>query len=89
MMIVNKTYKYIVFFVVLILLIPLIAMHFSEEVKWTSMDFLVGGSLLLGTGLTIDLVFRIFKSVKQRIIICALILIMFLFIWAELAVGIL
>ena len=63
-------------------------MQFTNEVSWTPFDFIVMGVLLLGTGLTCELVIRKVKKIEYRIVICAVILIAFLLIWAELAVGI-
>jgi hypothetical protein len=39
-----------------ILLIPLIAMQFSEDVTWTVFDFIFAGILLFGAGLAFELV---------------------------------
>lgn len=71
-----------------ILLIPFIAMQFTNEVDWDSTDFIIMGALLLGTGLLCELVLRIVKSTKYRIILCGGILFMLFLVWAELAVGI-
>jgi hypothetical protein len=84
----NKRLIGIVFTVGLLLLIPLIAMQFSNQVNWSLFDFAVMGTLLLGTGLLCELVLRKIKNLKHRLIICGIILIAFFFIWAELAVGI-
>jgi hypothetical protein len=35
-----------------ILMIPLVAMHFTAEVDWSPFDFIAMGILLLGTALT-------------------------------------
>jgi hypothetical protein len=72
----------------LILLIPLIAMQFSDEVVWTPADFIIMGFLLLGTGLLCELVIRKVSKTYWRIAFCLALLIMFFLIWAELAVGI-
>ena len=74
--------------VVIILLIPLIGMQFSSEVNWTVSDFVIMGTLLLGTGLLIELVLRKVKKAQDRIILCAALLAALFLIWAELAVGI-
>ncbi|MEB8328513.1 hypothetical protein OO009_04030 [Flavobacteriaceae bacterium KMM 6897] len=71
-----------------ILLIPLLAMQYSAQVNWTLSDFVVAGALLLGTGLIGELILRKITITKYRIALCAALLIGFLLIWAELAVGI-
>lgn len=71
----------------LLLLIPLTAMEFTDEVNWTLLDFLVMGVLLLGTGLACEFVLRKVTRIGHRIAICLAILVAFLLIWAELAVG--
>ncbi len=74
--------------IALILLIPLIAMQFTDEVDWTLGDFVVAALLLFGTGLLFDLVIRRVNKSKYRILIYVLITVIFFLIWAELAVGI-
>jgi len=72
----------------ILLLIPLIAMQFTDEVNWTLVDFLVAGALLLGTGIMCELVIRKINKIKYRIAGCVALLIALMLIWAELAVGI-
>ena len=84
----NKRLTGILLTVALILLVPLIAMQFSSEVTWSPTDFVAAGILLLGTGLSCELVMRKVKKIEYRIAICAAILLAFLLIWIELAVGI-
>ena len=84
----NKRLIGIVLTVVLLLLIPLIAMQFTTEVKWTLFDFSIMGGLLLGTGFGCELVLRKVKKPGHRVLICAVLLIVLFLIWAELAVGI-
>lgn len=84
----NKRLIIILTVVVIILLIPFIAMQFTEEVNWTVFDFLIAGVLLLGTGLMCEFVLRKASKTTYRIFICLVILLVFLLIWAELAVGI-
>jgi Kef-type K+ transport system membrane component KefB len=83
----NKRGIGIVLTVVFLLLIPLIAMQFTNEVNWNQSDFVVAGVLLLGTGLICELVMRKVKKTNHRIILCAVILAALLLIWIELAVG--
>jgi hypothetical protein len=70
----------------LLLLIPLISMQFSSDVVWTLSDFVIGGGFIFITGLFLDIVFR--KAGKYRAIAVIAVVIGFLYIWAELAVGI-
>lgn len=77
----------ILFTVGIILLIPLIAMQFTNEVNWTKFDFLVAGVLLLSTGLLLELGLRLVQKFTYRLALCGTILLAFFVIWAELAVG--
>lgn len=78
----------IVLTVALLLLIPLIAMQFTNEVNWSFFDFVVAGMLLLGTGLACELVIRKVRNKNYRLGILAIIAVTLFLIWAELAVGI-
>jgi len=71
----------------ILLLIPFIAMQFTNEVDWDIFDFLIMGVLLSGTGLLCELVMRKVEGRLNRIIICGAVLFVFFLIWAELAVG--
>ena len=84
----NKRLIGIVLTVGLLLLIPLVAMQFTNEVKWDSRDFVIMGVLLLGTGLMCELVIRKVKKIQHRVLLIASILVALFLIWAELAVGI-
>lgn len=74
--------------VLILLLIPFIAMQFTDEVNWSFADFLIMGVLMLGTGLLCEGVLRRVKNVSNRVLICGIILVVLLLVWAELAVGI-
>ena len=84
----NKRLITILISVPLLLLIPLIGMQFSSEINWSFFDFLVMGMLLFGVGLMFEFVLRKVPHRDNRIALIAIILIVFLLIWAELAVGI-
>jgi hypothetical protein len=84
----NKNFIIFISVVALLLLIPLIAMQFTNEVKWTLIDFIVAAALLLGTGLTCNFVMQKVKNIKLKVAICLAILAALLLIWVELAVGI-
>ncbi len=50
----NKNIIYIALTTALLLLIPLVAMRFTNEVKWTLFDFVFAGTLIFGTGLLFE-----------------------------------
>lgn len=84
----NKRIIVVLIVVAILLLIPLIAMQFNTEVDWDLRDFIIMGILLFVTGMGIEFVLRKTGSVKTRLIAVGAILLLFLLIWAELAVGI-
>jgi len=84
----NKRLLGIMLTIAVLLLIPLIAMQFTNEVDWGMLDFVVMGVLLFGTGLICEFVMRKVKKTEHRIFIIAIILVALFLIWAELAVGI-
>lgn len=84
----NKRLVTIIAVAVALLLIPLVAMNFSNEVNWSAFDFIVGGTLLIGTGLVIEFILRKIKTLKLRIIFGLVLFLVLFLIWAELAVGV-
>ena len=84
----NKRLAGIIFTAAILLLVPLVAMQFTSEVKWSFFDFLVAGFLLFGAGLLLELILRKAKTIRQRIILCVVLFVALALIWAELAVGI-
>ena len=70
------------------LLVPAVAMRFTDEVNWGPGDFLAGGALLAGTGLAYVLAKRRIAGRPGRLLLGALLAFGLLFVWAELAVGI-
>ncbi len=67
-----------------LLLIPLVAMRFTNEVNWTLLDFSVAGFLLLSAGLSCELVMRKVDNLKYRIVLCAGILATLVLVWGAL-----
>ena len=70
-----------------VLLIPLIAMQFTTEVRWDETDFTVMGALVFGTASLFVLAARRAPR-KYRWLVGALFIAAFLYLWAELAVGV-
>lgn len=83
---INK--KRAVFLPLLLLLIPLIGILFSNEVNWSFFDFIIMGILILVMSFGIKLVLKTTPKRMYRILIIGIILILFLLVWAELAVGV-
>lgn len=71
-----------------ILLLPLVAMQFTDEVNWTAFDFVAAGVLLVGAGLAWEVATRLVSSRSGRLLIGALLLLIVALIWAQGAVGI-
>jgi len=72
----------------LLLLMPLVAMQFTSEVNWGRGDFLVAGLMIGTAGLAFELVVRLTRDRRTRIVAGLLIAAVFLLTWVELAVGI-
>lgn len=71
-----------------ILLVPMIGMQLSDEWNWSPSDFIIIGALVAGTGFMIELVLHKVKNKNHRIAMAAGLILLCLYIWAELAVGI-
>ena len=77
----NKVFHWIALATGLILLIPLLA-----QWPWTLSDFVVAGTLLFGFSSAFVLAARKAQK-KHRLVIGAAFLVLFLWLWVELAVG--
>ena len=86
---VNKRFLYILLSIPLLLLIPLIAMQFTPEVNWEGFDFVAAAVILLVMGLSMELVLRMVRQPRHRVLVAIGFLVLLLLIWAELAVGVL
>lgn len=84
----NKRLILILSIISTLLLIPFLAMQFSNEVNWSLGDFVVMAILLLSTGFIFELVLRKVTSTFKRSIILFSIIFSFLIIWIEISVGI-
>ncbi len=72
-----------------LLLLPAIAMVFTDEVRWTGADFIAAASIFAVVGCAIELIVRfVDQSVLRMALVCGVILAA-LAIWADGAIGIL
>jgi hypothetical protein len=88
MLIQKKRFIFILLLVVLILLVPFIAMQVSGEVNWSVNDFIIASILLIGAGLLIEFALQKAKNKNYRIAAVILVIMIFIIVWVELAVGI-
>jgi hypothetical protein len=72
----------------LLLLVPFFAMQFTDEVNWSGADFIVAGVLLVGLVAVAELISVVITKKSHRLLLGGVALIIFLLVWAELAVGI-
>ncbi|MHB0756658.1 hypothetical protein [Polaribacter sp. M15] len=84
----NKRLIIILTVAMTLLFIPLIAMIFTNEVKWKIFDFVVAGFLLISTGAILEVILRKIKKVSHRALLVIIVFVALCIIWAELAVGI-
>jgi len=77
-----------IFYPLFLLLIPLIGMTISDEINWSAFDFIIMGSLLIALSIGISLVSTRVKNLKNRFLYIGILVLIFMLIWAELAVGI-
>lgn len=71
----------------LILLLPLLAMQFTDQVSWDLVDFAVAGTLLFGAGLAYELVARRADTNVYRAAFGLAVATALLLVWMNLAVG--
>jgi hypothetical protein len=76
-----------IFFPLLVLLIHLVGVIFFD-LAWSGFDFLVMALLILSLSILINLILYYTDSSKLKLLLIFIVAILFLLIWAELAVGI-
>ena len=72
----------------LVLLLPLVAMRFTDEVAWDVADFALAGAMLAGACGAHELAARTTGSIAYRAAVGIAVLAAFVLIWMNLAVGI-
>ncbi|SEK70744.1 hypothetical protein SAMN05216382_0960 [Sphingomonas palmae] len=71
-----------------ILVAPLIAMRFTDQVNWTAFDFAAAAALLALLGLSVEAATRLLHRPLARRAAVAAAVVLVALIWAEGAVGI-
>ncbi len=85
---IRRQMLYVALVTTCVLLVPFVAMFFSDEVNWSGFDFLVAGILLLGSGLAFVLIANGSKKISYRFAAGIAVFSGLLLAWANLAVGI-
>jgi hypothetical protein len=74
--------------IALVLAVPLVAMQFTDEVRWTGWDFLAAGALLGGAALVYERGVRRITGRWQRIAAAGALVLAVALLWAAGAGGI-
>jgi hypothetical protein len=72
----------------LILMVPLLAMQFTNEVDWSFSDFIAAGVLIVSVGLAYEFAVKRISNPTYKTAIGAALATVLLLIWSNLAVGI-
>ena len=72
---------------VLVLLVPLVASQFTDEVAWSAADSIIMGVLIFGTGLSYIMLSRYSSNFTYRLAIGLALGTTLFMVWANLAVG--
>lgn len=74
--------------IALLLLIPLVAMQFTDEVRWTASDFAFAACLLGGAGLVYEVMARRSTDGVRKLAIGGALFVVVVLIWLQGAVGV-
>jgi len=84
----NKNLIHLALGTAFILLMPWLAMLFTDQLVWDLTDFIVAGALIFGTGLAYELVARKGGTMAYRVAVGIALAAALLLVWMNLAVGI-
>lgn len=84
----SQYFIYVTLGTFILLLVPWVAMQFSQEVAWTPGDFLIAGSLLFVTGSSYVVITRKTERLAYKIAIGLTLFSMLFLTWSNLAIGI-
>jgi len=63
-------------------------MAITDEIHWSAFDFIIMGSLLIFLSIVINFVITRVKNLKNRFLYIGILVLIFLILWAELALGV-
>ena len=71
-----------------ILISPLVAMRFTDEVRWDQADFVAAAALLIALGIVFELTFLLVHRTLWRVSVIGVSSVIVMLIWADAAVGV-
>lgn len=71
-----------------LLLFPLVAMRFTDDVRWDRADFVAAAGLLLVLGVVIELASKLLHRTLTRATVIGMASVAVTLIWADAAVGV-
>jgi hypothetical protein len=77
-----------IFYLLFLLLIPLIGMAITDKIEWSLFDFIIMGLLLIIVSIGINFISNYKKNLKHRHLYIGILILIFILIWVEFAVGI-
>lgn len=86
-MISKKNTFHIALVTIVVLFIPLVAMQFSDEVKWDVVDFIAAGTLLVFFGYVYKILTKSSNSKKRNAITGVIVFTSLIIVWAGIAVD--
>lgn len=69
-----------------VLLIALIAMQFNDQMRWSFFDFIAMGALIFAASVALEFITK--QTGKYKLPAVGAIVLLFIWLWAELAVGV-
>ena len=70
-----------------VMLVPAVAMQFTDEVRWGFEDFGAAVALLAVAWFGLEIIFHLVKRRRSRLVASAAVALCLLAVWAHLAVG--
>jgi hypothetical protein len=71
-----------------ILISPLVAMRFTDEVRWDQADFVAAAALLIALGIVFELASLLVHRTLTRVSVIVVSSVIVMLIWADAAVGV-
>lgn len=71
-----------------ILLVVWMMAFVSAEIQWSVFDYIVAGIMLFAVAGAVELIVARVSNQRQRLLLLAVVGVVFMYLWAELAVGV-